>query len=197
MGTDTNEILRQMHSGEVYDPMDKKLMRRQLRCQDKLRRFNKTHCTSLGLNIRSRMLKQMFAEVGKNCYVEPPLYANWGGRHVHFGDSVYANYGLTLVDDTHIYIGSRTLIGPNVTIVAGTHPIEPKLREKGLSYNLPVHIGKNAWIGGGAVILPGVTVGDNSVIGAGSVVTKDIPPNVVAVGNPCRVLREIAEKGEG
>ena len=136
----------------------------------------------------------MFAEIGKDCYIEPPLHANWGGHHVHFGNKVYANFNLTLVDDTHIYVGDCTKFGPNVTIATAGHPILPQLRQKQYQYNFPVHIGKNCWIGAGAVITPGVTIGDNTVIGAGSVVTKDIPANVVAVGNPCRVMREIGEK---
>ena len=131
---------------------------------------------------------------GEDCYIEPPLRANWGGHHVHFGKRVYANFNLTLVDDTHIYVGDYTMIGPNVTIATAGHPILPELREKNYQYNIPVHIGKNCWLGAGVIVLPGVTIGDNTVIGAGSIVTKDIPANVVAVGNPCRVLREINER---
>ena len=104
---------------------------------------------------------------------------------------VYANYHLTCVDDTHIYIGDYTMLGPNVTIATAGHPILPELREKGLQYNMPVHIGRNCWIGAGAIIMPGITIGDNVVVGAGSVVTKDIPENSVAVGNPCKVIRKI------
>ena len=115
------------------------------------------------------------------------------GHHVHFGNNVYANFNLTMVDDTHIYVGDCTMFGPNVTVATAGHPIDPELREKGYQYNMPVKIGRNCWIGAGAVIVPGITIGDNVVIGAGSVVTKDIPSNVVAVGNPCRVLREIGE----
>ena len=107
---------------------------------------------------------------------------------------VYANYGLTCVDDTHIYIGAYTMLGPNVTIATAGHPILPELREKGLQYNMPVHIGRNCWLGAGVIIMPGITIGDNTVIGAGSIVTKDIPSNVVAVGNPCRVMREVGER---
>ena len=98
------------------------------------------------------------------------------------------------MDDTHIYVGDHTMIGPNVTIATGGHPVLPALRERGMQYNMPVRIGKNCWIGAGSLIMPGVTIGDNSVIGAGSVVTRDIPANVVAVGNPCRVMREIGER---
>ena len=136
----------------------------------------------------------MLGECGENVYVEAPFYANFGGHHCHFGNMVYANYHLTCVDDTHIYIGDYTMIGPNVTIATAGHPILPELREQLYQYNMPVHIGRNCWIGAGAIIMPGVSIGDDSVIGAGSVVTKDIPEGVVAVGNPCRVMREINEQ---
>lgn len=181
-----------LHTGEIYIPMDESIMREQLKKLDRLYDFNATRPTELGK--REEMLKEMFAEIGEGCYIEPPLHSNFGGAHVHFGKYVYANFNLTMVDDTHIYVGDYTMLGPNVTIASAGHPILPELREKGYQYNMPVHIGKNCWIGAGAVILPGVTIGDNTVIGAGSIVTKDIPENVVAVGNPCRVLREIGEK---
>ena len=139
-------------------------------------------------------MRETFAECGEDCYIELPFRANWGGHHVHFGNGVYANYNLTLVDDGHIYVGNKVMFGPNVTVATANHPIDPSLREKGLQYNKAVHIGENVWIGAGVVIVPGVSIGKNAVIGGGSVVTKDIPENVVAVGNPCRVLREIGEK---
>lgn len=115
-------------------------------------------------------------------------------EHVHFGNNVYANFNLTCVDDGDIYIGDKVMFGPNVTIATANHPIIPKLRQYAYQYNRDVHIGNNVWIGANTVVVPGVTIGDNSVIGAGSVVTKDIPANVVAVGNPCKVLREIGEQ---
>lgn len=181
-----------LHTRGLYLPDDDEIMQEQLMCLDRLYDFNMTRPTELSK--REEMLKEMFAEIGKDCYIEPPLHSNWGGKHCHFGDCVYANFNLTLVDDTHIYIGSNTMIGPNVTIATAGHPILPELREQAYQFNAPVHIGKNCWLGAGVIVLPGITIGDNSVIGAGSVVTKDIPENVVAVGNPCRVLREIGEK---
>ena len=180
-----------MVSGDLYLPDDEDIMTEQLQCLDRLYDFNLTRPTQL--DKRAEMLKEMFAEIGENCYIEPPLHANWGGAHCHFGKCVYANFNLTLVDDSHIYVGDYTMIAPNVVIATAGHPILPELREKQYQYNMPVHIGRNCWIGAGALIMPGVTIGDNTVIGAGSVVTKDIPANVVAVGNPCRVLREISE----
>ena len=133
----------------------------------------------------------MFAEIGEGCYIEPPFHSNFGGAHCHFGKNIYANFGLTLVDDTHIYVGDYTMFGPHVTVATAGHPIYPSLREKQYQYNMPVHIGRNCWIGAGVLIMPGVNIGDNTVIGAGSVVTKDIPANVLAFGSPCRVQREI------
>lgn len=185
-------MIDKMHSGELYLPMDPEISQKQVAYQDLLCEYNQTKPSES--EKRTMLLKQMLAECGEGVYIEAPFYANFGGHHCHFGKNVYANYHLTCVDDTHIFIGDYTKIGPNVTIVTATHPIDPKLREEMYQYNKPVHIGRCCWIGACAVILPGVTIGDNSVIGAGSVVTKDIPANVVAVGNPCRVMREIDER---
>lgn len=181
-----------LHSGELYLPNEPQLMKQQLLCLEKLYEFNETRPSEL--EKREQMLKEMFDEIGEGCYIEPPFHSNWGGRHVHFGKNVYANFNLTLVDDTHIYVGDYTMFGPNVTVATAGHPINPELREKGYQYNAPVKIGNNCWIGAGAIIVPGVTIGNNVVIGAGSVVNKDIPSNVVAVGNPCKVLREVNDR---
>lgn len=180
-----------MHSQKLYFCTDQDLIKEQTRCLDILYDFNQTRPSET--EKRKEIMKKLFAEVGECCYIEPPLHSNWG-KHVHMGKNVYANFNLTLVDDTHIYIGDYVMFGPNVTVATATHPIEPNLRRKQAEFNVPVHIGDNVWIGAGAVILPGITIGENSVIGAGSVVTKDIPANVVAVGNPCRILREINER---
>ena len=178
-----------LHNGQLYDPGADELMEVQLRCLDRVCDFNATRPTEL--DRRTELLREMFAEFGEGCYIEPPLHASWGGRFVRFGKRVYANFGLTLVDDTEITVGDCSMFGPNVVVATAAHPLEPELREQGLQYNKPVHIGRNCWIGAGAIILPGVSIGDNTVVGAGSVVTHDLPANVVAVGNPCRVLREI------
>ena len=185
------EEVNKMHTGEIYDPGDIDIMKEQIKCLEMLYDFNMTRPSEL--EKRESMLKKMFAEIGSNCYIEPPFHANWGGRHVHFGNLVYANFNLTMVDDTHIYVGDYTMFGPNVTVATAGHPIVPELREKAYQYNFPVRIGRNCWIGAGALIMPGITIGDNVVVGAGSVVTKDLPSNVVAVGNPCRILREIGD----
>lgn len=181
-----------IHSGELYYPSGDEIMNEQLSYVNMQYDFNMTRPTEL--DKREEMLKKMFAEIGDGCYIEPPLHANWGGHHVHFGKGVYANFNLTLVDDTHIYVGDYTLFGPNCVIATASHPIDPVLRQEAYQYNLPVHIGKNCWLGAGVIVCPGVTIGDNTIIGAGSVVTKDIPSGVVAFGNPCRVHREVTER---
>ncbi len=181
-----------LHTGELYLPNDDSIMVEQLQCLDRLYDFNMTRPSEM--DKRNALLKEMFAEIGEECYIEPPFHANWGGHHVHFGRNIYANFNLTMVDDTHIYVGDYTMFGPNVTVATAGHPILPELRQQSYQYNMPVHIGKNCWIGAGALIMPGITIGDNVVVGAGSVVTKDLPSNVVAVGNPCKILREVNEK---
>ena len=183
------DIREKMHSGDLYLSMDNDIISEQLTYLEKLYDFNATR--PLEQEKRTEMLKNMFAEIGEDCYIEPPLHANWAGKNVHFGKGVYANFNLTLVDDTHIYVGDHTMLGPNVVLATAGHPILPELRPDAYQFNLPIHIGKNCWLGAGVIVLPGITIGDNSVIGAGSIVTKDIPANVVAVGNPCKVLREI------
>lgn len=184
-------IREKQHSGEIYLPTDPDIQKEQLFFLDSLKQYN--DIPHVQLEKREQKLKEMLAEVGEGCYVESPFFANFGGRHVHLGKGVYANFNLTLVDDTHIYIGDYTMIGPNVTIATAGHPILPQLRQQGLQFNMPVHIGKNCWLGAGVIVLPGVSIGDNTVIGAGSIVTKDIPANVVAIGNPCRVMRSIGQ----
>lgn len=178
-----------MHNGKLYDPNDDSVMEEQMVCLDRLYDFNQTKPSEM--DKRNAIMKEMMGDVGKDCYIEPPFHANWGGKHVHFGDGVYANFGLTCVDDTHIYVGSHTLFGPNVVLATAGHPMLPELRKHGIQYNMPIHIGENCWLGAGVIVVPGVTIGDNVVIGASSVVTKDIPSNSVAMGTPCRVVRQI------
>ncbi len=177
------------HTGEVYFPGDPEILKEQIQYQEKLYDYNQTRPSEQ--EKRTNLLKEMFAEIGENCYIEPPFHANFGGHHCHFGKNVYVNYNLTAVDDTHIYVGDNTMMAPNVILASAAHPLDPEERRKGYQYNQPVHIGKNCWLGAGVIVVPGVSIGDDTVIGAGSVVTKDIPSGVVAVGNPCRVIKEI------
>ena len=181
-----------LHGGELYLPLDPAITEEQVKRADLVYDYNNTRPSET--EKRMALLRQMLAECGEESYIEAPFHANWGGAHVHMGRNVWANYNLTLVDDTHIYIGDYTMIGPNVVIATASHPKLPQLRQRGYQFNLPVTIGKNCWLGSGAVILPGVTIGDDTVIGAGSVVTRDIPSGVVAAGSPCRVLRPVDDR---
>lgn len=181
-----------MQAGLLYDANDPEILALQMPFLDRLREFNQLRATDYAQ--KERYMKEVFAACGEGCYIELPFRANWGGHHLSLGSNVYVNFSLTLVDDGRIFVGDKTMIGPNVTIATANHPIEPGLRARALQYNKDVVIGGNVWIGASAVILPGVTIGQNSVIGAGSVVSRDIPANVVALGNPCRVLRPIGEQ---
>ena len=186
------DIWEKLHSGELYLPGDELLQREQLQCLDKLFAYNRLKPSDR--EGKMALLKEMFAEIGEDCYIETPFHANWGGRHVHFGSCIYANFNLTLVDDTHIYVGDYTQFGPNVVLATAGHPVLPELREQGYQYNAPIRVGRNCWLGANVSVMPGVTIGDNVVIGAGSVVTRDLPSNVIAVGDPCRILREVDDR---
>lgn len=187
-------LLEKMKNGELYDCSMEAILQelndRLYECKELIYDFNMSRPSQV--EYREEIIRKVFAQVGENCYIEPPFHANWG-CNMHVGKNFYANFNLTVVDDADIFIGDSVMIAPNVVIATGTHPVCPELRERVYQYNLPVHIGNRVWIGAGAVILPGVAIGDDSVIGAGSVVTKDVPSGVVAAGNPCRVLREISE----
>lgn len=182
---------QRMIEGKIYDPMDPEITSEQKIYQEKVYEFNQLK--PYESEEKQKYMHEVFAECGENCYIELPFHANWGGHHLHLGSGVYMNFNMTMVDDGNIYIGNKVMFGPNVTIITGTHPVNPSLREKGLQYNKDVYIEDNAWIGSGVTILPGVKIGKNSVIAAGSMVTKDIPENVVAAGIPCRVMRKIGE----
>ena len=186
------DIWGKLHSGEFYLPGDETLQREQIQCLDKLFAYNGLKPSDQ--EGKAALLKEMFAEIGENCYIETPFYANWAGRHIHFGRYIYVNFGCTFVDDTHIYVGDYTKFGPRVVIATAGHPILPELRKKGYQYNAPIRIGRNCWLGAGVVVVPGVTIGDNVVVGAGSVVTRDLPSDVIAAGNPCKILREVDDR---
>ena len=143
---------------------------------------------------RMALNKEIFGSCGKNVWIVPPMKLAVG-KYISIGEGCYFNAGTTFIDDWKIEIGSNCLFGPNVTLCTTGHPISPNHRMDGM-YSFPIKIGNTCWIGANVIVLPGVTIGDNTVIGAGSVVTKDIPANVVAAGNPCRVLRQIDERDE-
>ncbi|MDR0531259.1 MAG: sugar O-acetyltransferase [Oscillospiraceae bacterium] len=178
-------------NGELIYFDDAAFMAKQAKQLDLL--FDLNHTRPTEQEKKERLLRAFFGAVGDGTYIELPVHANWG-CNTYWGRDCYANFNLTLVDDTEIHIGDNCMFAPNVVLATAGHPILPELRRKKAQYQAPVRIGSNVWIGANAVVMPGVTVGDNSVIGAGSIVTKDIPPDVVAVGNPCRVLRPIGER---
>lgn len=175
-------------NGKLFTDMCEGLPEERLHAKELVYEFN--HTRPSDIDKRITLMKEMFGALGKNCWVEPPINLCYG-TNVFIGDNFYANYNLSLVDDYKITIGNNVLIAPNVTIAVTGHPVHPDLRKHGEMYAFPVTIKDNVWIGSGVIICPGVTIGKNSVIGAGSVVTKDIPANSIAVGNPCKVMREI------
>lgn len=178
-----------MAAGQLYDPSEASLMADQGQYQRDLAAYNQLPFQAG--EVRTEWLQAHFAAFGAGSYIEQPFYANWGGHHVHVGANVYANFHLTLVDDGEIFIGDHVMMGPNVTLVTAGHPVQPALRAQAYQYNQPVHLATNVWLGANVTVLPGVTIGENTVVGAGSLVTRDLPANVVAVGTPAKVLRAI------
>ena len=177
------------NAGLVYDPADEEIMNLQKIGLKKMDEFNAT--TSDQIELRLKIMREMLGSCGENCYMEVPFHANWGGKNLFFGNNVYANFNLTVVDDVEIYVGNNVMFAPNVTLTTANHPIEPELRRKGYQYAKKIFIKDNVWLGANVVVLPGVTIGENSVIGAGAIVSRSIPANVVAMGIPARVVREI------
>lgn len=184
-------IRERMQNGQIYTDLGEGLPEERLYGKELIYDYNLTRPSEE--EKRNEILKRLFGHVGKNIWIEPPLRVAYGNR-TYIGDNFYANFNLVLIDDINIFIGNNVMFAPNVTISTTGHPIHPNLRKNGEQFSFPVKIEDNVWIGSGVVILPGVTIGENSVIGAGSVVTKDIPKNVVAVGNPCKVLRPITDR---
>ena len=183
-------------SSSLYDCDDQELLKYQRTLVNYLDKYNHTLETDEGIKERQEILKNACGTYGENLFILPPIHANFGLKHVHFGKNVFINFNSTFVDDGEITIGDDVMVGPNVSFITASHPISPRLRKKKLQYNKPIRIGTNVWIGSNVVILPGVTIGDNSVIGAGAVVTKDVPSNVVVVGNPSKILREITKEDD-
>ncbi len=171
-----------MVAGELYDASDEELVAARERARALLERYGRSRDTAL--------LRELFARVGADPVVEPPFHCDYGDN-ISIGDRFYANAGCVVLDCAPVAIGDRVLFGPGVHVYAATHPLDAGLRRRGLEYARPVTIGDDVWIGGAAVVLPGVTIGERAVIGAGSVVTRDVPADVVAAGNPCRALQEL------
>lgn len=182
-----------MLSGQLYIAKDKELAEDFSRAKKLLRLFNQT--TEEEPEKRRDIISRLFSRSGKDVWIEPPFYCDYGG-HISVGDSFYANYDCIVIDVCDVTIGNNVFFGPRVCVYTASHPLSAVVRNTGLEYGKKVSIGSNVWIGGNTVINPGVSIGSNVVIGSGSVVTKDVPDNVVAAGNPCRVLREITEEDE-
>lgn len=177
-----------MLAGELYDALDKQLSDERLKTRLLIKQLNDT--AENETEARSRILTELIPHAGKGLWLQPPFYCDYGSNMI-LGEKVFFNFNCVVLDVTYVTIGSRTLFGPNVQIYTATHPMDHKERATGLEYAKPIKIGEDVWVGGSVVICPGVTIGDRSVIGAGSVVTKDIPDDVFAAGNPCRVIRSL------
>lgn len=162
------------------------------RMDNKKRIFRFNHLPPENVEEQDRLIREILGKTGREVHIEAPFHCDYG-YNIEVGDNFFANYNLIILDVGKVRIGKNAQIAPNVAIYTAGHPIHPESRNSGYEYGISVTIGDNVWIGGNAVIMPGVTIGDNVVIGAGSVVTKDIPANVIAAGNPCRVIREITD----
>ena len=178
-----------MLAGELYDALDPDLVRQRDRARDLCRELNFSRESEIEL--RREILIQLFASGGDTVWLQPPFYCDYG-NNIYMGHRVYFNFNCVVLDVCEIRIGDFVFFGPAVQLYTGTHPLNPMQRRSQES-GKPIEIGSDVWIGGGAIVCPGVKIGSKTVIGAGSVVTKDIPEAVVAVGNPCRVLRELTE----
>ncbi len=177
-----------MLAGELYIADDPDLAADNQRAMALMEAFNASPASD-GTR-REELLRQLLGRIGRGSVIRPPLYCAYG-KYIVVGSGTFINFGAMLIDVAPITIGDDCQIGPNVQFLTPTHPIEPELRREKWEAARPITLGNNVWIGGGAILLPGISIGDNSVVGAGSVVTRDIPANVVAVGNPARVIREI------
>jgi maltose O-acetyltransferase len=180
-----------MQNGLIYNDFDQDLFNRRVIAKKLFKVYNKTEDDET--EKRQTLMKELFKSVGKNVWIEPDFRCEFG-KNISIEDDVYINFGCIILDCAQITIGSHTLLGPNIGLYAANHSIDTQERINGGCYGKPIHIGKNVWLGGDVKILGGVTIGDNTIIGTGSIVTKNIPSNVIAVGNPCKVLREITEK---
>jgi len=183
-------IREKMKNGMLYIDIGEGLEEERSNCKEIIFDYNNTRPSQE--KERKDFLIKLLGKCGNNIWIEPPLRMAYG-KNTHIGENFYANFNLTIIDDIEVYIGDNVMIAPNVTITPTGHPVDPELRKGGTQFSIPINIGNDVWIGSNVVILPGVTIGENSVIGAGSIVTKDIPANVVAVGSPCRVLRKIGQ----
>lgn len=180
---------QKMLAGELYFAQDPELAAENKRACRLLRMYNTT--TEEEKEKRSQLLNELFGKIDSEITIVPPLHCDYGSN-IYVGNKLYMNYGCVILDCNTVHIGDNVKCAPYVQIYTAYHPIEPEIRQAGLELAAPINIGNNVWIGGGAIICPGVTIGNNTTIGAGSIVVKDIPANVVAAGNPCRIIRHLS-----
>lgn len=180
-----------MLAGELYNPMDAQLVDERLQARILLKALNES--AENEPEERLRILKALLPNAGNSLWLQPPFYCDYGSN-IYLGDGVFFNFNCVVLDVALVTIGSRTLIGPNVQIYTATHPLTSRQRAAGLEAGKPISIGNDVWLGGSVVICPGVSIGDRTVIGAGSVVTKSIPAGVFAAGNPCKVIRLLEDE---
>lgn len=177
-----------MLAGELYNPLDEQLTAERTHARLLIKELNDT--IEDQPDIRNNILRQLIPDAGKNLWLQPPFYCDYG-YNMQIGDNVFFNFNCVVLDVMKVIIGSRTMLGPNVQLYTATHPVNHRERASGVEYAKPITIGEDVWVGGSVVICPGVTISDRTVIGAGSVVTKNIPSDVFAAGNPCRVIRTL------
>lgn len=178
-----------MLAGELYDAnYNEELFKERINAKEICYEYNNLRPSEL--KIKEKLLKRLFGKTGEKVYIEPNFWCDYG-YNISVGENFYMNHNCIILDATKVEFGDNCFIAPNCSFYTSGHPVDYKLRNKGYEYAKPIKIGSNVWIGGNVLVLPGVTIGDNVTIGAGSVVTKDIPSNVVAYGNPCKVIREI------
>lgn len=182
-----------MLAGELYQASDPELVRDSARCAELMGQYNASKATEG--DRRQQLLQQMLARVGEGTVIRPPLYLDYG-YGTSIGSRTFINYGVVILDVGPVSIGDDVQIGPNVQLLTATHPMEAGLRCAGWESQKPITVGNRVWLGGGVIVCPGITIGDEAVIGAGSVVTRDVPPRVFAAGNPCRVVRELGFAAE-
>lgn len=180
-----------LQQGLIYNDFDEDLFERRVAAKKLFKAYNKTNDDEGEL--RNKILQQLFKQIGKNVWIEPDFKCEFG-KNITIEDDVYINFGCIILDCAEVTIGSHTLFGPNIGLYPVNHSTDAQERINGGCYGKLIHIGKNVWLGGDVKVLAGVTIGDNTIIGTGSIVTKDIPSNVIAVGNPCKVIREITDK---
>lgn len=178
-----------MISGEFYDSLDKELVNARTKAKFILKEYNESPPDNP--EYRSELLSKLIGKLCKDITIEPPLFCDYG-INIELGENIYMNTGCTILDCAKVKIGSNTFIGPHTQIYTPVHPLDAEARKKWLEYAKPVEIGSDCWLGGNVTIVPGVSIGNNCVIGAGSVVTKNIPDNSLAVGNPARVIRQLS-----